>query len=394
MNNLDKKTWRPIQVINLATVTLIIAQPREASDKCPHCKTCGVDSQAYGIRWSRFVGLPIKSKPVVVVVMRKRFKCLGCGRTFLQPMSGVDQKHRLHEDAIAYIQEQAPLQTHSSIARQLGIDSKTVFNVVLDWIERREGEYRPRAPHCMGIDEIELMGERRVLITDRQTGTIVDLIPKRSRKAVRTALSRLEGAAGSEMVLTVPWNGYRAALSDIIPHAQLVVEDSYILGCARRCLHRCLWSAYNRLTLGDKHRFESDRLMLRTREDSLLLNPQLPPYWSSRFPLLEAAFAITRSFYTIYDAECRQEAEERYAVWAAAIPTPLLSSFKLILTLLRCWHVEVFRYFDVRKQISCTPRTSALNRIHEQLRNGRGYSFDVLRAKVLFASPHLPEGSR
>jgi transposase len=389
--NFDRKKWRLLHTVKLATSIVLIAEPVQKARQCLHCNRPHSRLHAFGIRWSEFVGLPVRNKPVLVVVKRNRYKCLECGRTFLQPMSGVGQKHRLHADAIAYIHQRAPLETHSSIARALGIDSKTVFNVVADWIDQRESEYRPRAPRWIGIDEIELMGERRVLITDRHTGNIVDLLSTRTRQTVRTACFRWKAATATEMVFTVPWNGYRIALRDIIPHARLIVHSSHVLECARRCLRRWLWTAYNGLSLDNRHRFEGDRLLFRTRQDSFIRDPHFPPYWSSRLPLLAPAFKITQDFYRIYDARCREEAETRYAAWKSTIPRPLAPSFDHVLTLIRCWHVEIFRHFDFSKLISCATRDSALERIRGQLRNGRGYSFDVLRAKVLFAPKQFPE---
>ncbi len=46
------------------------------------------------------------------------------------------------------------------------------------------------------------------------------------------------------------------------------------------------------------------------------------------------------------------------------------------------WHVEIFNYFDKRLTNAYTESINSIIRQVERM--GRGYSFDALRAKILF----------
>lgn len=79
----------------------------------------------------------------------------------------------------------------------------------------------------------------------------------------------------------------------------------------------------------------------------------------------------------------RQEAERRYVVWQATIPDAYRKLFRPVTTAMTTWGGAGLAHFD-------HPYTSAyiegLNRLIGDLqRAGRGYSFDVLRAKAMMA---------
>ena len=54
----------------------------------------------------------------------------------------------------------------------------------------------------------------------------------------------------------------------------------------------------------------------------------------------------------------------------------------------RNWEDEILNYFATGKEVT-NALTESLNRkIRDKNRDGRGYSFDVLRGKILFSTPH------
>ncbi len=70
--------------------------------------------------------------------------------------------------------------------------------------------------------------------------------------------------------------------------------------------------------------------------------------------------------------------------WKESIPTSIRSYFADLDRAITNWHTEVFNYFDNR--ITNAYTESANNHIKSIARQGRGYSFDVLRARTLFTN--------
>ncbi len=104
--------------------------------------------------------------------------------------------------------------------------------------------------------------------------------------------------------------------------------------------------------------------------------------WIEGFPRLGAAHALKEGFFSIWDAQSRMEAEQCYAAWQANIPAELLPDFRPLLQAMHNWNVQVFNYFDHR--ITNAYTESINNLIKGMNRMGRGYSFDVLRARLLY----------
>lgn len=117
---------------------------------------------------------------------------------------------------------------------------------------------------------------------------------------------------------------------------------------------------------------------------------------------------MKEAFRDIYDADTRKEAEEIYEEWREAVIEeahlyeqeeieknpgkyiredgtvirPHYPFFDALDTISQ-WHEEIFAYFDHR---FTNAGTEALNRVIRDIdREGRGYSFRVLRAKALYS---------
>ncbi|HQR82614.1 MAG TPA: transposase [Thiotrichales bacterium] len=138
------------------------------------------------------------------------------------------------------------------------------------------------------------------------------------------------------------------------------------------------------LTAKERRTLMHDRFILLKREhdlneqESLLLSG-----WTLNYPLLGEAYRLKESFYGIYDATSKAEAQQRYQSWFHSIPSELLLDFADLTRACENWHPWIMNYFDHR--ITNAYTESLNNLIRATNRKGRGYSFEALRAKMLFA---------
>ena len=107
--------------------------------------------------------------------------------------------------------------------------------------------------------------------------------------------------------------------------------------------------------------------------------------WTENYPLLHDLYHAKERFYDIWDSNLtRKQAETAYLDWKDSIPNSICSYFADLDRAIDNWHKEVFNYFD--RRITNAYTESANNHIKSIARHGRGYSFEVLRAKVLFTN--------
>jgi transposase len=111
--------------------------------------------------------------------------------------------------------------------------------------------------------------------------------------------------------------------------------------------------------------------------------------WLDNEPELADAYRLKEAFYGIYEMK-KPQALVAYDAFKGSVPAPLKADFKVLLTAMRNWRPEITAYFD--HPIS-NAYTEALNGVAKTInRAGRGYSFEVLRARLLFgARPRIPQ---
>lgn len=104
--------------------------------------------------------------------------------------------------------------------------------------------------------------------------------------------------------------------------------------------------------------------------------------WLENVPLLKTAYELKEAFYKIYTARTRQEAETLFAQWKDQLTPDGGVWYKDLLTAIQNWSAEIFAYFEQR--ITNAYTESVNGRIKEKNRLGRGYSFEVIRARILY----------
>lgn len=106
--------------------------------------------------------------------------------------------------------------------------------------------------------------------------------------------------------------------------------------------------------------------------------------WTKNFPELGQAYELKEEFFNIWDEEAdKQAAWARYTEWKKSIPADLVGQFKDITTAVDNWQEPIFNYFDTGMTNAYTEALNGVIKVAN--RNGRGYSFDAIRAKVLYS---------
>jgi hypothetical protein len=90
-------------------------------------------------------------------------------------------------------------------------------------------------------------------------------------------------------------------------------------------------------------------------------------------------------FHSLYEHPDKQTALHAAQAWANSIPPELEPSFKDARGALLGWQAEVFHYYDVPITNASNAYTESINNIAKEMnRMGRGYSLDVIRARLLY----------
>ena len=210
------------------------------------------------------------------------------------------------------------------------------------------------------------------------------------------------------------WKPYKDAVKQVfgedtpvvIDHFHVTKEVGKAFETIRRHITKEIKSKKKRASL------KNARFLLLTNSDELSVEKaNQAKQLLNDFPEFRGPYALKEAFRDIYDAESREEAEMIYAEWKQAVREEALLyeqeeleknperykkpngtiirphyPFYDAVETIENWYEEIFAYFDHRFTNAGTAGTEALNRVIRDIdREGRGYSFKILRAKCIYS---------
>lgn len=354
---------------------------KQSPVECPLCHSTNI--RGFGRREQMVKDLPMHGKRVGIYVSTRRMQCLGCHKTFSESLPEVDERRAMTKRLVDWIGKQAVKRTFAGIADEIGVVEGTIRLIFKDYVAELEKTIRFETPKWMGIDEIHLIKPRGV-IANIQNNTIVELLPNRNKETMVRYLHHLEGKQRIQYVAMDMWAPYRDACAAIVPQAQIVIDKLHVIKMANEALEKVRKSLRESLTPRQRRGLMHDRFVLLKRErdlsdkEALLLSG-----WVKNYPEMGLAHRLKEEFFGIYDAESPDEAQGRFLHWKGQITPDVADAFHDLIRAWDNWTPWILAYFDHPVTNAYTESLNNLIRVMNRL--GRGYSFEALRAKILFA---------
>ena len=103
-------------------------------------------------------------------------------------------------------------------------------------------------------------------------------------------------------------------------------------------------------------------------------------------PQFDIPYQLKESFRNIYAfAKTKSEALKMFDEWCVECEQLGITAYNGFITMIRNWEPQIFAYFDFTGDDRTNAQTESLNRaIRNVARDGRGYSFQNLRTKMVF----------
>jgi transposase len=358
----------------------------EVAEKLTRCANCNSPLiVGYGKREQRFMDLPMQAKRVGIYVDRRRFKCRSCGQTFMESVPGMDDEHKMTLRLVSYVRSQSVARTFTSLAADVGVDEKTVRNIFRSFIAEKEKNHKFQTPEWLGIDEVHILKKPRCILTNVKEQCVVDLLKDRNKATLQLWLARLKDKNKVKLVTMDMWKPYRDLVAAILPESQVVVDKFHVVRMASASMERVRKEIRMSLTDKQRKRLMHDRFILLSREKDLDGFQFLTrDAWFATLPKLKRAYELKEQFYQIFDLPVSgDDALAAYRSWECSIPDDLREPFSEVTTALTNWQSEIFSYFDHKATNAYTEGVNGLVKLLQ--RTGRGYSFDAIRAKLLYS---------
>lgn len=361
----------------------VMAEGLATPDRCSRCGHDGC--YAHGSRPQTYADVPHHGNVSVIHVDRRRVRCRVCGGITLQPLPDMAEAHMMTRRLVAMVERDGLQRTFSEVARDIGVHERTVRRIIADHIRWLEGQHRFETPRWLGLDEIHIIRRSRAVIANVEERCMVDMLPTRQKQAVGAYVQGMANRDRIELVCMDMWAPYRDVARELLPRAQVVVDKFHVVRMATAALETVRKRIRSDLSTKRRLRLKDDRfLLLRRARDLAPQQLERIAGWTDEFPDLGAAWNAKEGFCDIWDSRLTPaQAKAEFAAWGSSLGPSAIEAFQPLLTALRNWEAEAFAYF--RHPVT-NAYAEALNGVIRVVnRVGRGYSFDVLRAKMLFA---------
>ncbi|MDA8363978.1 MAG: ISL3 family transposase [Gammaproteobacteria bacterium] len=357
----------------------------EAAAHPSTCQRCGHgEVVGFGRREQLVRDLPMHGKRVGICVDTRRYRCRQCGKTFYERLPAVDERRMMTTRLIEWVGKQSVKRLFAHLAEEVGLAENTVKNVFRDYINELERTVRFEVPRWLGIDEIHIIRKPRCIISNIEHNTAVEVLPDRAKRTVMTYFQGLKGREKVRYVAMDMWNPYRESVQTLIPQATIVIDKFHVVRMANEALESVRKAQRAELSTRQRRGLMHDRFVLLKRRADLTDEEYLKlTGWTANYPALGAAYDAKEAFYGIWDMETRPEAERAYNVWKSGLTADMREAFHPLIRAVDNWHPHIFAYFDHRVTDAYTESLNNLIRVMNRL--GRGYSFEALRAKILFS---------
>jgi transposase len=364
---------------------------------CPACGVIGVSWYKHGERPATFKDSPIRGQVTELVVLRQRWRCRDCQATTTPTPPELDESAAATKRLLDHATRQGFAKTFALVARETGLDDATVLRLVharADWLDEN---VRFETPRVLGIDDVRLLGRRRTVLLNIEQRTVIGLLED-DRSAFLWRYLRTRMAKAPPDVVTMDFApDYAKVTRDAFPKAVIVVDKFHVFNQLNNAFAVIRIKKGKTLTKEQRSALRQDQRIFTKREAKLTeTNIIRMQTWTGLYPELRHAYDAKEAFYCIYDLTSRQEAETAYLDWLARLTPQQRKVFAKFIRLMKRRGGDVFNYFDHPYTNAATEQKNSVARYI--YRQGGGYSWNVLRAKLLYTRgthivPQPPPGA-
>lgn len=363
----------------------VVVEGDMAPAACPACHNA---LHRHGRQRQTYLDTPMHGKRVLIDIDRKRYRCKACGKTLFEPLSAMNGKRLATTRLVQYVERHCLRKTFAELSREVGVDDKTIRHIFDDYVARLKDTVVFETPEVLGIDELKIIGQYRAMITNVEKLALFEMLPTRNKADLIAYFKTMPDKERVRVLTMDLWSVYRQVAQHQFPGRMVVADRFHVVRMANDGMEKVRKAIRKGLEAKDRLKLKDDRFVLLTREKSLSDQDRAKlRKWTTLFPALGAAYRAKESFHDIYGHSNKDDAQKAAQEWLRSVDEDVAWAFRETIGALQSWWTEIFNYYDYPVS---NAYTESINNIAKGMnRMGRGYSFDVIRARLLF-----DEGSR
>ena len=308
------------------------------------CPRCGrVTSKEHDRRRQCKQDRRLRDKTVFLVLIKRRFRCLLCGKVFTEPDEVFGPRRRSTYRLREHLGQEALHQTVRRTARKEIVGEGLVRRCVAEEMGKRlEAKGAKETPEFIGLDEF--LVRRRLyhtVICNLVEGEVMEVVEGQGQQKMEDYLDTLpepERVKGVTMDMHEP---FRQAVQMCLPQAKVVADKFHL----SRHINGALDKVRSRLQGGRrkgkrKDLFKNRYILLKGAERLADWEKEKLNQLFYRYPELKRAWLLKESFRAWYRETDRNRAEEKLELLEEKIASDSLYEFKELLHTFTNWREE------------------------------------------------------
>jgi len=329
----------------------IAVKYRREETECPRCGRVTNKIQDRRLQWKQ--DRKLRDKLVLLKLVKRRFRCLMCGKTFSEPDEIFGVRRRSTKRFREYLGQEALHQTIRRLARQEGVGEGLVRRCVTEDITKALiDENEMGTPEVLGVDEFAVKKRHyyHTTICDIKGKKIMAVVEGKGKHNLEKYLSKLPEPDKVKAVAMDMHEPFRQAVQMSLPGAAIVVDKFHLISHVNQALDKTRSRQQGgREKAGKKRNLFENRYTLLTASENLKEEERtrLREIFHS-YPEVKEVWLLKEGFRNWYHSGNRQEAELRLRHFEEVIYRGSFSEFKKLMLTIKEWRNEILNYFDYR----------------------------------------------
>lgn len=399
-------------------------------DGCPFCHSddLKLDGLAHKPRLVHDVSR--NNMRVDILIQPPRMTCNTCkAEKFTPEIDGITGSRQMTNRLEEYLRKEVFLQPFNVLCERSGFSNYTISKIMDEEMEKYEAKRKanpPKAPRVLGIDEKHLRKEARGVLVDIESGKLLDMLVDNKKDTMIAGIKGLKDWDKNIEVVTVDMNaGYISWLPELLPNATIVVDVFHVVKNVEKTITK---SRKKLIEYRQRLIEEIPDEMERARQSEILMivrkHPKLFNYSTARlardgkderkkqlatvidaFPEFKMLHNLRYYVEFLYEQTNREDAQKVWDEWYTFMPPggpkqyqEWCDTYMFDKECFDAWQSfsrfgfkrfepYILNYFNSPETRFTNAATEGLNSLVTDVNmQGKGYSFQHLRAKCLYAS--------
>lgn len=362
----------------------------EKERKMHTCPCCGEQTDhVHDYRLQPIKDAPCFGRPVMLMLNKRRYRCVHCGKRFYEEISFLPRYYRMSRRLIAYVLDKLrDERSFTSVAKDFNLSVSTVIRV-FDYLSY------PKATlsSALSIDEFKGNTGRekyQCILTDPVKHVVLDILPKRYDYYLTNYFKSYPGEEREKVRYFVSdmWRPYASAASAWFPNATQIIDKYHWIRQVGWAFEGVRKEAQREMSPQRRRYFKRSKRLLSKRE-SRLTDTQREEVHVMRYysDTLSRAYQYKEDFLDIVDLDNAQEARKELGHWIYRVSNSEIPQFMRAGQTMQNWFGGIVNSYTTTITNGFTEGCN--NKIKVLKRNAYGYrNFDRFRNRILHMFSH------